>query len=50
MFVAGVYKFDNGLTTFTIEIRADSTWVTLDAPKALTLRELFNESNWTRIS
>lgn len=49
-FENGTWIFDNGFFKFKIVIpstAAGDFWVSLDAPKAIPLTELFNPSNWT---
>lgn len=48
MFTNGTYTFDNGMITFQVVISAGGVLVSLNAPKAMTLEEFFNPSNWTR--
>lgn len=47
MFTPGTYVFDNGTYTFTVIVGADGTFVSLDAPKAMTLKDFFTAANWT---
>lgn len=50
MFMPGTYKFDNGIYTFSVIIETDGTWVTLDAPKAMTLKDFLTAENWTEVT
>ena len=50
-FSAGTYIFDNGIYTFTIVIPSNmattQVLVTLTAPKAIPLTDLFNPDYWS---